>query len=154
MFIYKNKLYKQIDRVAMGSPLGYTLANLFLRHLESVIFKQQSLDHPKMYLRYVDNVFAIIDNDDKCKSFMNVLNNQHKNLKFTLEKSTNNLQFLDVDIKINEHGDDTCVWRKPTCTDLFLNFNAVCLLRWKSGLITCMLHRAKVICSNDNLFFT
>jgi len=25
-----------------------------------------------MYLRYVDDVFAVFDNDDKCKSFLNV----------------------------------------------------------------------------------
>jgi len=37
--------------VVMGSWLGCTLAKFFLGHLKSVIFKQQSLDHPKMYLR-------------------------------------------------------------------------------------------------------
>jgi len=50
-----------------------------------------------MYLHYVDDVFTVFDNDT-CKSFLNVLNNQHKNLQYTLEKSTNTLQFLDVDI--------------------------------------------------------
>ena len=29
-----NKLYKQTDRVAMGSPLGLSLANAFLCHYE------------------------------------------------------------------------------------------------------------------------
>ena len=33
-FIFDNKLYKQIDGVAMGSPLGPTLANVFLCHYE------------------------------------------------------------------------------------------------------------------------
>ena len=33
-FIFDNKLYKQIDGVAMGSPLGTTLANAFLCHYE------------------------------------------------------------------------------------------------------------------------
>ena len=33
-FMYREKLYKQIDGVAKGSPLGPTLANLFLAHLE------------------------------------------------------------------------------------------------------------------------
>ena len=33
-FLYREKLYKQIDSVAMGSPLGPTLAYLFLAHLE------------------------------------------------------------------------------------------------------------------------
>ena len=29
-FVFDNKLYKQIDEVAMGSPVGLTLANSFL----------------------------------------------------------------------------------------------------------------------------
>ena len=35
-FIFDNILYKQIDGVAMGSPLGPTLANVFLCHYEKL----------------------------------------------------------------------------------------------------------------------
>ena len=35
-FIFDNKLYKQIGRVAMGTPLGPTLANAFLFHYEGI----------------------------------------------------------------------------------------------------------------------
>ena len=63
------------------------------------------------------------------------------------------MQFLDVDIKISENTVDTWVWRKPTNTGLFLNFAAICPIKWKSGLVFCMFHRAKLICSSDWLFF-
>ena len=33
-FIFNRKLYKQVDGVAMGSPLGPTLANVFVVHFE------------------------------------------------------------------------------------------------------------------------
>ena len=33
-FIFNGKLYKQVDGVAMSSPLGPTLANAFLAHFE------------------------------------------------------------------------------------------------------------------------
>ena len=36
-FSFDNTLYKQIDRVAMGSPLGPALANIFVGYLESKI---------------------------------------------------------------------------------------------------------------------
>ena len=36
-FIFDNKLYKQIDGVAMGSPLDSTLANAFLCHYENTL---------------------------------------------------------------------------------------------------------------------
>ena len=32
-------------------------------------------------------------------------------------------------------------------------FAAICPIKWKSGLMFCMLHRAKLICSSDSLFF-
>ena len=37
--------------------------------------------------------------------------------------------------------------------NLFLNFAAICPIIWKSGLVYCMLHHAKLICSSDSLFF-
>ena len=85
----------------MGSLLGCTLANFFLGHLETIIFKQPSSTLRKIYLRYVDDVFAVFDDDKKFDSFLTILNTQHKILQFTVEKSANILQFLDVDIKVN-----------------------------------------------------
>ena len=35
-FIFDNKLYKQIDGLAMGSPLDPTLVNVFLCHYEKI----------------------------------------------------------------------------------------------------------------------
>ena len=34
--LFEGELYKQIDRVAMGSPLGPTLANIFLSFHEQM----------------------------------------------------------------------------------------------------------------------
>ena len=48
----------------------------------------------------------------RVRFFLNILNSQHDNIKFTIEKSTNTLQFLDVDIKISENTVDIWVWRK------------------------------------------
>ena len=153
MFLFKDELDKQVDGIGMGSPLGCTMANFFLGHLETLIFKDQMSCHPKLYVRYIDDVFAVFDDVNACSSFLNILNSQHDNIKFTIKKFTNTLQFLDVDIKISENTVDTWVWRKPTNTGLFLNFAALCPIKWKSGLVFCMLHRAKLICSSDWLFF-
>ena len=47
--------------IGMGSPLGCTMANFFLGHLETLIFKDQMPFHPKLYVRYIDDVFAVFD---------------------------------------------------------------------------------------------
>ena len=43
-------------------------------------------------------------------------------------------------------------YRKPPNTKLLLTFNAVCPSKWNSGLILCLLNRAKCICLSDYLF--
>ena len=63
MFLYNGELFKQIDGVAMGSPLGPTLANFFLANLENKLMNKTNGFYPKIYLRYVDDVFAIFDDD-------------------------------------------------------------------------------------------
>ena len=81
-----------------------------------------------------------------------MLNSQHNNIEFTVELPSDTIPFLDVEIRLNETGIDTWVYRKPTNTNLILNFNALCPIKWKSGLILCFLNRAKRICSSDFLF--
>ena len=72
----------------MGSLLGPTIANFFLANLENRILKNKNQHSPKLKkLRYVDDVFAVFKNNNACLSFLNVLNSQHKNIKFTLEHS-------------------------------------------------------------------
>ena len=73
-------------------------------------------------------------------------------MKFTVEKATDSLPFLDMEIKHDEFGFKTSVWRKPTFTVLLLNFRSTFPNAWKSGLITCLLKHAKIICSDYELF--
>ena len=52
MFLYKGKLYKQVDGVAMGSPLGPTLANWYMGTIEKKLFANHMPSYPKLYVRY------------------------------------------------------------------------------------------------------
>ena len=151
MFLYNDKLYRQVDGVAMGSPLGPSLANFFLGHLEKKFFGNIGVN-PKLYLRYVDDIFAVFDKDVPYDKFLSHINNQHPNIKFTVEKTINSLPFLDTEINIKGDNFESWVYRKPTNTGVVLNFNAICPLTWKKGLIFGALNRAKVICSNRELF--
>ena len=153
MFIYKDIIYQQTDGVAMGNPLAPTLANFFLAIIENNIFKSTSQFYPSLYLRYVDDIFCIFRNQVDCSHFLNFLNSVHPNLHFTFEKSNTSLPFLDVNVVLKDDGCDTWVFRKKTHTNVFLNFKAVAPLKWKSGLIACMLNRAHRICSSKKLFF-
>ena len=50
-FIFNAKLYKQVDGVTMGSPLGLTLANAFLVHFEKNWLQNCPCDFKPHYCR-------------------------------------------------------------------------------------------------------
>ena len=55
-------MHRQIDGVAMGSPLGPALANIFVGYYESKHF--QTTSKPKLYYRYMDDTFVVFSNED------------------------------------------------------------------------------------------
>ena len=88
MFMHNDVWYKQIDGVAMGSPLAPTLANMFLAHIETDLFnnidRSKHAYYPKLFLRYVDDCYALFDSTKHHTKFLNTLNSLHPNLKFTV----------------------------------------------------------------------
>ena len=106
----------------------------------------------KINLRYVNDIFAIFDDNLSIARFLNLLNKQHSNMQFTMEKSMQALPFLDVHVQIRENELDLSVWQKETNTGILLIFNAVCPNVWKSSLVLCLLNRAKSTCSSQHLF--
>ena len=114
MFMFKDKLFQQIDGVAMESPLGPTKANFFLAKMEKRIMSIVSVNHPLLYLRYVDDIFAVFETNESCLKFLDILNSQHKNIKFSVEYGSELMCFLDVQIKVKENGCDTRTWPRLT----------------------------------------
>ena len=69
--------------------------------IEKEIFDQQLLFYPLFYVHNVDNVFALFNFSTEVQLFLNVLNNQHLNLRFTCEEALDpSLPFLDVQLTI------------------------------------------------------
>ena len=97
----------------MGSPLGPSLAIFFLGHLEQHKIFNKSGINPKLYVRYVDDIFAVFDKNVKFQPFLDHINHQHGNIKFTVEESVNNvLAFLDTSICIKGNNFESCVLGK------------------------------------------
>ena len=112
-------MYKQIDVVAMGSPVGPALANIFVGFYETKLFS--NANKPHMYYRYVDNTFVAFNSEKECDNFFIFLNSLHPSLRFTFEKECNgSLPFLDVLVEKSEAEFSTSVYRKSTFTGQYL----------------------------------
>ena len=142
----------QLDGVAMGSPLGPTLANLFLAYHEEKWLNDCPVQFkPLYYRRYVDDIFLMFQNKSQVLKFLRYMNSRHQNIRFTVEEEENgSLSFLDI--KITRNGDKlmTSIHRKKTFSGVYLNYDSFLPRDYKRGLISTLLYRAYTLCSDYN----
>lgn len=142
--------------MAMGNPLGPLFANIFLSHYES-IWLSESPVKPILYRRYVDDTLWFLPTDANIQLLMNYMNTRHKNMRFTYETELDDcISFIGLTIKHetinNLHCYLTSVYKKPTSTALFTNFNSFTALAYRLSVFRCLVYRAYKLCSNWNLF--
>ena len=147
---FNDIMYYQIDGVAMGSPLEPALANIFVGYYETKLF--QTISKPAMYYRYMDDTFAVFNDENQCEIFLERLNLLHPSLRFTMEKeSHSSLPFVDVLVEKCSSKFITSIYRKPTFTGQFIRWNSFSLQKRKTNLILALTHRALSICSPERL---
>ena len=153
LFQFNGQLYEQTDGVAMGSPLGPLMANVFMCHLEEQLTTNLADNFPTLYMRYVDDTLISMPDVPSAQHFLVTLNNLHANLTFTMELPCDNkISFIGFEIVKNGTILETRVYRKPTNTGLLLHYQSHADVRYKESLIKTMLHRAKSLSSTDEYF--
>ena len=146
-FSFNEEIYKQINGVAMGSPLGPVLANIFMVELENNIIPSLN-DKVSLWFRYVDDTFTFIKKGE-VENVKSVLNGFHENIKFTHEREADNkISFLDVNVIKNCDGSfETDIYRKKTDTNVYLNWKSFAPKAWKVGTLKGLFRRAFIVCS-------
>ena len=147
-FSFNDVMYRQIDGVAMGSPLGPVLANIFVGFEECRLLRTNDITLPQYYGRYVDDICTIFNSESEAEEFNKALNEIHPSLRFTIERESNNsLPFLDVEVVKSDNSLLTKVYRKPTFTGLYTRWESYSSRKQKLNLISTLTRRAKKICS-------
>lgn len=75
-------MYRQIDGIAMGGPLGPTMLNIFISFLGKICLLA-CIEGPKYNVRYVDDIFCVFENDVEAGCFNKTLKSLHPALHFT-----------------------------------------------------------------------
>ena len=149
-FMFNDVLYKQKDRVAMGSLLGITMANVFLSFYEMKWLEQCPNEFkPVFYRRYVDDILVLFESAEHLSKFHVYLNTCHPNMSFSFEQEIKDkLSFLDVEVSRQQDKFVTTVYRKPTFYGLYTHFDSFLSEIYKVGMIYTLLYRCLKICSD------
>ena len=100
-------VYHQIIGTAIGTKFAPHYANIFMAALEEEIFEKSHVQ-PYLWLRYLDDIFCVwTERLENLKEFFGFLNNVHPSIKFTMEYSQKQINFLDV--LISKNANESCL---------------------------------------------
>ena len=147
---FNGNYYKQLDGVAMGSPLGPALANAFLCHHERKWLRECPVTYaPIFYKRYVGDIFVLLKSESQVNNLLFYLNSKHKNIRFTCEiEKDRYLAFLDINVYRGNNKFETSVHRKLTFSGVYTNYKSFIATEYKSSLIATLLYRSFTIVSD------
>ena len=130
----------------MGSPISPIGANLFMEDLEVQAINTLPYT-PSLWKRYVDDTFTIINTANR-SSFLEHINSIDPNIQFSGKepRRDSSMPFLDILITPKEDGRiSTSVCRKPTHTDLYLQWDSHHTIPSKYSVVGTLYYRAKTI---------
>ena len=121
-----------------------------------VVWRQSPIncsEPPRWWKRFVDVTFVILKQDKK-EEFLQHINSVDPAIQFTTQKQKQDgsMPFLDILVTPQEDGTlTTRVYRKPTHTDQYLQWDSHQNLACKYSVINTLTHRAKAVCSSSPL---
>ena len=150
VYYFNGNYYKQLDGVAMGSPLGRALANAFLYHHERKCLRECPVSYaPIFYKRYVDDIFVLLKSENHVNNLLFYLNRKHPNIRFTCDiENERSPALLDIDVYRGNNKFETSVHRKSTFSGVYNNDRSFVATECKSSLITILLYRRFTIVSD------
>ena len=150
-FSFQGQFFEQVEGAAMGSPVSPIVANLYMEYLEQKALS--TAPHPpRFWCKYVDDTFVIHKEANK-QGFLQQINSVDPAIKFTVEdKEDGSIPFLDTIVKPEVDGSlSITVYRKPTHTDQYLQWDSHHNLSAKFSVINTLSQRAQTVCSNPEL---
>uniref|UniRef100_A0A803K3M7 Reverse transcriptase domain-containing protein n=1 Tax=Xenopus tropicalis TaxID=8364 RepID=A0A803K3M7_XENTR len=153
-FMYDGQFFWQQQGTSMGSAVAPSLANLFVYELEKKLFLNKTyLPYIKQYFRYVDDTLILwVGPIGKFEQMVSEANKSHPTVKFTFETSTTEINFLDVNIKLDGNKLVTGLYRKKMDRNNLLHIRSCHHPLTLKAIPKGQYIRARKIASNDSLY--
>ena len=149
---FNEETLKQLRGTAIGTKFAPPYAIIFMADLEERTLKDIEL-RPSLWWRYVDDIFFIWEHgEDSLKQFIEILNACHPTIKSIAEWSKEEINFLDVNVKLRNRQLETDLHIKPTDTHQFLDSKSCHPYRWKKSIPYSQTLRYNRICSDNKKF--
>ena len=150
VILFDQKYYSPIDRVAVASTWGPTLANIFLCHHETTWSKSLQTS---VLIKICYDILVFFEKPEQVLWFVNYMNKRHKNTKFLSEtENDNSFSFLSVKLCREKDTFTLSVFRKDMVSGVYTNFSSFETLEDKSGLKYALLHWSVTIKSDFSKF--
>ena len=135
--------------------MGYPLGPIFKFHiLRKTGWKKCPIKFkPSFYRMYVDDILVLSKSSESADSFCEYMSSKHQNINFAVEKkNVASLSFLDVKICRKNSKFVTSVYRTPTFSGVYTNYESFIPPYQKKGLLHTLLHRSFSICCDFKIF--
>ena len=146
-FTYGEQIYRQIRGLPMGSSISGVLAILFLDTIEKQSLR--TFNQIPLFRRYVDDCFALVEDEVEARLLLHDLNSRHPNIKFELElPNGRQISLLDFTVTVTTNGNARFeFYRKPAKKNIFVHADSHLPLRTKISIIRNERQRINARCS-------
>ena len=151
-FSFQDQFREQVEGATMCSPVSPIVTNLYMEYLEQKA-PSTAPNPPRFWHRFVDNTFVIHMEVNK-QGFLLHINSVDPAIRFTVEdnKEDGSIPFMDTIVKPEADGTlSITVYRKPTHTHQYLQWDSHHHLSAKFSVIHTLSHRASTLCSKSEL---
>ena len=126
------------------------MANAFLVYFEKNWLQNCPSDfRPHYYQQYVDDIFVLFTSPKHLEAFCNFLNGRHANVSLTIEREKQNrMSFLDIAIIREDKTLTNSVYRKPTFSGVYTQFDSFLPCIYKFGTVHRLTYRCFQMCSS------
>ena len=154
-FHYEGCVYHQIAGLPMGSAISGLVAIIFMETVETQALQQ--FVHCPLYLRYVDDCYALVHDSNAARDLQACFNRQHPSIRLQLEDcqrdgDATSLSLLDLTVRIGAEGDASFnFYEKDARSGIFLHRDSALPWHQKAATIRNERHRIAVRSGENRL---